>query len=42
MEDKNTTKKQAIALQYNAGDEAPTIVASGSGIIADKIIEKAK
>lgn len=42
MEDKNTTKKQAIALQYNAGDEAPTIVASGTGIIADKIIEKAK
>jgi len=35
-------KKQAIALQYNPGDEAPTIVASGMGIVADKIIEKAK
>ncbi len=42
MEEKNTTKKQAIALQYNAGDESPTIVASGTGILADKIIEKAR
>ncbi len=42
MEEKKTTKKQAIALQYNSGDEAPTIVASGTGILADKIIEKAK
>ena len=41
MEDENK-KKQAIALQYNPGDEAPTIVASGMGIVADKIIEKAK
>ena len=41
MADENK-KKQAIALQYNPGDEAPTIVASGLGIVADKIIEKAK
>lgn len=41
MADENK-KKQAIALQYNPGDEAPTIVASGIGIVADKIIEKAK
>lgn len=41
MSDENK-KKQAIALQYNPGDEAPTIVASGMGIVADKIIEKAK
>lgn len=41
MTDENK-KKQAIALQYNPGDEAPTIVASGMGIVADKIIEKAK
>lgn len=40
MADENK-KKQAIALQYNPGDEAPTIVASGMGIVADKIIEKA-
>ena len=41
MADENK-RKQAIALQYNPGDEAPTIVASGMGIVADKIIEKAK
>ena len=41
MADENK-KKQAIALQYNPRDEAPTIVASGMGIVADKIIEKAK
>ncbi|MDD6235005.1 MAG: EscU/YscU/HrcU family type III secretion system export apparatus switch protein [Lachnospiraceae bacterium] len=41
MADENK-RKQAIALQYNPGDEAPTIVASGTGIVADKIIEKAK
>lgn len=41
MADENK-KKQAIAIQYNPGDEAPTIVASGMGIVADKIIEKAK
>lgn len=39
MEDK---KKQAVALSYNPGDEAPVIVAAGKGVLADKIIEKAK
>lgn len=41
-EEKREKKKQAVALQYNPGDEAPSIVASGTGIIAEKIIEKAK
>ena len=41
MNNKNKVK-QAIALQYNPGDEAPTIVATGKGELADKIIEKAK
>ena len=35
-------RKQAIALEYSPGDEAPKIVATGTGIIAEKIIEKAK
>lgn len=35
-------RKQAIALQYNPDETAPKIVASGTGVIADKIIEKAK
>lgn len=40
--EKENKKRQAIALSYNPGDEAPQIVASGTGILADKIIEKAK
>ena len=34
--------KQAIALEYDPNDAAPKVIASGSGAIADKIIEKAK
>lgn len=34
--------KQAIALEYDPGDEAPRVVASGRGVLAEKIIEKAK
>lgn len=41
MEEK-TKKKQAVALEYNPEDEAPRVVASGRGILAEKIIEKAK
>ncbi len=35
-------KKQAIALEYNPGDQAPKIIASGTGQVAEKIIELAK
>ncbi len=35
-------KKMAVALQYNKGDDAPTVVASGQGILADKIVNVAK
>ena len=42
MDNKENKKKQAVALSYNPGDEAPVIVAAGTGILADKIIEKAK
>lgn len=34
--------KQAIALEYNPEDDAPKVIASGKGILAEKIIEKAK
>ncbi len=34
--------KVSVALEYNPGEEAPKIIASGRGIIAEKIIEKAK
>ena len=40
MEDKKI--KQAIALEYNPEDEAPKVIASGRGVLAEKIIEKAK
>lgn len=34
--------KQAIALEYDPKDDAPRVIASGKGVLADKIIEKAK
>ena len=33
--------KIAVALSYNPGDEAPTVIASGKGVVAERIIEKA-
>lgn len=34
--------KTAVALSYDPKEEAPKIIASGRGILADKIVEKAK
>lgn len=34
--------KQAIALEYDPSQDAPKVIASGRGLIAEKIIEKAK
>ena len=34
--------KQAVALEYNPENDAPTVTASGRGAIAERIIEKAK
>lgn len=42
MADKKPKIKTAVALSYEAGDAAPKVVASGRGIIAERIIEKAK
>ena len=41
---KETEKKvkQAIALEYDPEDEAPTVIASGKGALAERIIEIAK
>lgn len=43
MEDKNKNlkPKTAVALSYDPGEEAPKIIASGRGYIAEKIIAKA-
>lgn len=40
--EKENKIKQAIALEYDPEDEAPRVVASGKGALAEKIIEKAK
>jgi flagellar biosynthesis protein len=32
-------RKQATALHYGGGDSAPRVVASGRGVIADRILE---
>ena len=34
--------KQAIALEYNPAEDAPKVIASGQGALAERIIEKAK
>lgn len=41
MKQEINKRKNAVALAYNPDDAAPKIIASGRGILADKIIEKA-
>ena len=40
--DKDAKIKQAVALEYNPENEAPVVIASGRGALAERIIEKAK
>ena len=41
--DKKNPNRTAIALEYNPNEsEAPKVIATGKGLIADKIIEQAK
>jgi len=35
-------KKTAVALEYEAGDKAPKVIATGQGYLAEKIIDVAK
>ena len=35
-------EKTAVALAYKAGDEAPKILATGKGEVAERIIDEAK
>jgi flagellar biosynthesis protein len=44
MEQKNNTQKPrtAVAISFEPEDNAPKVIASGKGYLADKIIEKAK
>ena len=39
---KKGSVKQAIALEYNPAEDAPRVVASGRGYLAERIIERAK
>lgn len=41
-EKKNISGKTAVALSYEAGDQAPKILATGKGYVAEKIIEAAR
>lgn len=38
---KKEKPKQAIALSYDPAEDAPKVIASGRGLLADRIIEKA-
>ena len=41
MAEKKEKIKQAVALAYDPQDDAPTVIASGRGALAERIIEKA-
>lgn len=40
--EKTEQPKKAIALMYDPNDQAPQVVASGKGALAERIIERAK
>lgn len=42
IKEKKSKPKQAIALSYDPSEDAPKVVASGRGLLAEKIIEKAQ
>ena len=39
---KDDKDKTAVALRYNPGDEAPEVIATGKGALAEKILKKAE
>ena len=41
-ENNNIFNKTAVALSYEEGDQAPKILSTGKGYVAEKIIEAAK
>ena len=42
MKEKDLSKLTAVALEYNPEEDAPKVVASGKGAIAQKILEKVR
>lgn len=39
---KRPEKKTAVALEYNPGEQAPKVIATGKGALAERIIDVAK
>lgn len=42
IQNENKKTKTAVALSYDPSDDAPRVVASGKGELAEKILQKAK
>ena len=42
VQEKKQKVKQAIALEYNPDEEAPKVIATGRGALAERILERAK
>ncbi len=42
MAEKKQKTKQAVALLYDPADDAPRVIASGKGALAERIIKKAQ
>jgi flagellar biosynthesis protein len=40
--DKDQRRQHAVALAYGGGDPAPKVVAKGHGLVAERIIERAR
>jgi len=41
-QEKKEKKKVAVALEYNPQNEAPVVIATGKGALAEKILNKAE
>ncbi len=39
---KQEKKRKAVALSYDPSNQAPQVIASGQGVVADRIIQKAE
>jgi len=40
--DESKKRKKAVAIQFAPGDDAPTVLAKGKGMLAEKLLEKAE
>ena len=42
VDKKQDKKRKAVALSYDPSNQAPQVIASGQGVVAERIIKKAK